>query len=68
MSKIKGATIFTTLDATSGFWDIPRDESSSKLCTFGTPFGRYKFKRLPFGIVTASEVVQERFKSIFDLE
>lgn len=68
MSKIKDANIFTTLDATSGFWSIPLDESSSRLCTFGTPYGRFRFKRLPFGIATASEVFQERFRNIFDVE
>jgi len=38
------------------------------LCTFGIPFGRYKFLRLPYGIQSAPEVFQTRFKSIFDLE
>lgn len=66
--KLKGSKYYTTLDATSGFWNIPLDEASSKLCTFGTPFGRYRFKRMPFGITSASEVFQERFKEIFDME
>lgn len=35
---------------------------------FWTPFGRFKFKRLPFGIVTASEIFQERFRDIFEME
>ncbi|VDI40083.1 Hypothetical predicted protein [Mytilus galloprovincialis] len=34
-------------------------EPSSKLCTFNTPFGRYRFARLPFGINSASEVFQK---------
>lgn len=67
MVNLKDSSIFTKLDATSGFWNVPLDEKSSKLCTFGTPMGRYRFKRLPFGIVTASEVFQERFKEIFNL-
>lgn len=65
-SKLAGATIFSTLDATSGFYQIPLDDESSKLCTFGTPYGRYKFLRLPYGIKCAPEIFQERFKSIFD--
>ncbi|CAC5370732.1 unnamed protein product [Mytilus coruscus] len=47
------------LDATSGFWHIQLDKPSSKLCTFNTPFGRYRFARLPFGINSASEVFQK---------
>ena len=41
--EMKGARFFTKLDASSGFWQIPLDEPSSKLCTFATPFGRYRF-------------------------
>lgn len=66
--NLKGSRYYTILDATSGFWNIPLDEESSKLCTFGTPMGRYRFKRLPFGIVTASEVFQERFQEMFNMQ
>ena len=55
-SKLAGAKVFSTLDAMSGFWQIPLDKESSDLCTFSTPFGRYKFLRLPFGITWAPEV------------
>jgi hypothetical protein len=67
INKLQGSTIFSTLDAASGFWNIPLDESSSKLCTFGTPFGRYRFLRMPFGIKVASEVFQECFHNIFNI-
>ena len=36
------------------------DEESSHLCTFNTPFGRYRFKRMPFGISSAPEVFQKK--------
>lgn len=57
--EMKGAKYFTKLDASSGFWQIPLDEYSSRLCTFATPFGRYRFLRLPFGIKSAPEVFQK---------
>lgn len=44
------AKVFSILDAKCGFWQIPLDEESSKLTTFMTPFGRYKFLRMPYGI------------------
>lgn len=50
---------FTKLDATSGFWQLRLDEPSSKLSTFNTPYGRYRFVRLPFGIKSAPEVFQK---------
>ena len=35
------------------------DEESSKLCTFNTPFGRYRFLRVPFVSVSTSEIFQQ---------
>jgi hypothetical protein len=52
------AKVFSVLDATSGYWQMNLNEESSKLCTFNTPFGRYRFTRLPFGIKSAPEVFQ----------
>ena len=43
---------------TNCYWHKKLDEESSLLCTFNTPFGRYKFNRLPFGICVASDVAQ----------
>ena len=56
--KLKDAKIFSKVDSTSSFWQIKLDQESSELCTFNTPYGRYSFKRLPFGINSASEVYQ----------
>ena len=36
------------------------DKPSSLLTTFNTPFGRYRWLRLPFGIKTATEEYQRR--------
>jgi len=47
---LSGARYFSVLDATSGWWQIKLDEESSFLTTFNTPFGRYRFTRIPFRI------------------
>ena len=59
-TRLDGAKVFTVLDMHKGFWHIKIDEKSSKLTTFNTPFGRYKYQRLPFGISSAPEVFQKR--------
>jgi hypothetical protein len=64
LHKLKGAKIFSKLDATSGFWQIPLDESTAKLTTFISPFGRYYYKRLPFGISSAPEIFQRTMEEI----
>ena len=66
VAEIPGAKVFSTLDARSGFWQIKLDEASSKLCTFNSPFGRYRFTRLPFGIKSAPEVFQKSMSNLFE--
>ena len=52
------AKVFSVLHATSGYWQVMLDETSSKLCTFNRPLGRYRFTGLSFGIKSAPEVFQ----------
>ena len=64
-SRMPNATVFSTLDARSGFWQIKLDHQSSLLTTFNTPFGRFRFLRMPFGITSASEVFQRAMEELF---
>ena len=48
--KLSKAKVFTTLDAKDGLYQVGLDEQSSLKATFWTPFGGYKYLRLPFGI------------------
>lgn len=60
LPELANAKIFSTLDLKNGFWHVKLDEESSRLTTFSTPFGRYKWKRLPFGLSVSSEIFQKR--------
>lgn len=67
--QITKAKLFSKIDPTSGFWKIGLTEESSKLCTLNSPYGRYRFTRLPFGISSASEIYQRTIsKMVRDLE
>ena len=69
VAKLHGAQYFSTLDATSGFLQIPLDDASSYVTTFATPSGRYRFLRLPFGIKSAPEVFHRTIVEMFhDIE
>ena len=63
--RLAADSVFTTLDASSGYWQLPVDEESSKLLTFNTPWGRYRFTRLPFGISSAPELYQREMDKLF---
>ena len=56
LAQLSGSTIFSKLDCNSGFHQLPLAEESQELTTFITPFGRYCYKRLPFGINSSPEV------------
>ena len=57
-TRLHGAKLFTVLDVRHGFWHVPLDEPSLLLTTFNTPFGHYRWKRMPFGISSAPEIFQ----------
>ena len=61
--QLTGATL-SKLDVNSGFWQIPLAPEFAKLSTFITPFGRYQFHRLPFGITSAPKHFQRRVSEI----
>ena len=63
---LHGAKVFTVLDVRSGFWHITLDDSSSLLTTFHTPFGRYRWKRMPFGICSAPEIFQRPMHQLIE--
>ena len=64
LAQLSGATVFTKLDCNSGFHQVPLDEKSQELTTFITPFGRYCYTRLPFGISSEPEVFQQRMSQL----
>ena len=65
-TRLHGAKMFTILDVRCGFWHVLLDEPSSFLTTFHTPFGRYRWKRMPFGICSAPEVFQRQMHQVIE--
>ncbi|GFS39364.1 transposon Tf2-12 polyprotein, partial [Nephila pilipes] len=66
VTKLQGGKVFTILDAKNGFWQLPLDEESSYLTTFCTPWGRYRFLVLPFGLNSAPEEFQKAMDEIYE--
>ena len=66
LSKMEGAKRWTKLDASNAYWQILIDESSSKLLTFNSPTGKYRFLRMPYRIRSASDVCQQQIAQIIE--
>ena len=58
-SQLNGAKYFSTLDLWAGYHHIPLDESSIPKTAFTSPFGKYKYIKVPFGLTQAPAYFQE---------
>ena len=57
---------FPKLNAHHGYWSIVLDEESSLLTTFNSPFGRYCFLWLPFGLVCSQDIFQKKMDQFLE--
>ena len=60
LPELVGAKFFTKLDAKSGYWTCELTHQSSLLTTFNSPFGRYRYLRLPFGLKSSQDEFQKK--------
>ena len=66
LPELSNAKLFSTLDVKNAYWHVVLDDESSKLTTFSTPFGRYRWLRMPFGCNVSSEIFQTRLQQSLD--
>ena len=60
------AKFFSKLDAKAGYWSVHIDEDYQDLTTFRTIFGRYCFRRLPFGLKISQDIFQQYMDRILE--
>ena len=63
--RFAGMQHYTIMDMKHGYWHVALTDESSLLTTFNTPFGRYCFRRLPFGLHSSAEVFERKVEQIF---
>lgn len=66
LALLEGSQIFSKMDANSGFWQIELEKQSREFTTFITPFGRFQFRKMPFGISAAPEFFQRQMTKILE--
>ena len=64
LSKLNGATYLTTLDLRAGYHHIPLDKPSIPKTDSNSPFGKYKYMKVPFGLAQAPAYFQELMTGI----
>ena len=57
---------FIKLDAHHGYWSIVLNQESSLLTTFNSPFRRYHFLLLPFGLVCSQDIFQKKMDQVLE--
>ena len=63
-SQLNGAKYFSMLDLQAGYHHIPLDEPSIPKTIFTSPFWKYKYIKVPFGLMQAPAYFQELMKGV----
>ena len=66
LPRLGNSTRFAVCDLQQGYLHCELDDELSLLTTFATPFGRYRWQRLPFGLKVSSEIFQKRLQQALD--
>ena len=62
--KLQGHRLFSKMDLTKGFWQIPLEEASRKILAMDTPLGLYEPTSMPFGMKNAPAVFQREMQRV----
>ena len=58
IDSLGSATVFSTLDCNSGYWQIPMAPKDMDKTAFISHYGLYRFRRMPFGLKNAPGTFQ----------
>ncbi|UYV84945.1 K02A2.6-like [Cordylochernes scorpioides] len=65
LHEIPKAKYYTVLDVKSAYWHIPVAKECRDLLVMTTPFGKFRYNRLPFGLKISAQIFVEKMTNIF---
>ncbi|UYV81648.1 K02A2.6-like [Cordylochernes scorpioides] len=65
LHEIPKAKYYTVLDVRSAYWHIPVAKECRDLLVMTTPFGKFRYNRLPFGLKISAQIFVEKMTNIF---
>jgi hypothetical protein len=66
LNKLHGCRYFTSLDCTSGYWQISVSERAKQLIAFASTQGLFTFNYMPFGLCNAGATFQRVIERIIN--
>ncbi|UYV69276.1 K02A2.6-like [Cordylochernes scorpioides] len=64
LDSLRGASIFSTMDLKSGYWQIEVDDTDREKTAFVTPDGLFEFKVMPFGLCNAPATFERNMDNL----